>query len=300
MRPLIVLAALALTVPTAVPHLHAVQEAPLPDFGTFAAEVKTRLQTDSARQSGYVFTERRVEQKLDGSGRVREERVKVYEVYPPLPGEEPYRRLIEEDGRPVPAAALEKRDREQQKKAEKYARDAARQTRAGYEKAQRAYDKVMRERSDDIDDIFNVFDVRMIGRERIGGHGTIAFTLTPRAGARPRTDSGRMMRHFTARAWISETEFELVRVEVEAVDNVSFGLGLLARLHKGATATYERRKVNGEAWLPARVTYTGSGRVLLVRRLRLGGYSEFSNYRRFSVDTTTTIGDPSEWPSSPD
>ena len=300
MRPLIVLAALALTVPTAVPHLHAVQEAPLPDFGTFAAEVKARLQTDSARQSGYVFTERRVEQKLDGSGRVREEQVKVYEVYPPLPGEEPYRRLIEEDGRPVPAAALEKRDREQQKKAEKYARDATRQTRAGYEKAQRAYDKAMRERSDDIDDIFNVFDVRMIGREPIGGHGTIAFTLTPRAGARPRTDSGRMMRHFTARAWISETEFELVRVEVEAVNNVSFGLGLLARLHKGATATYERRKVNGEAWLPARVTYAGSGRVLLVRRLRLGGYSEFSNYRRFSVDTTTTIGDPSEWPSSPD
>jgi hypothetical protein len=98
-----------------------------------------------------------------------------------------------------------------------------------------------------------------------------------------------MMSNFSARAWISESEYELVKVDVEAVDSVSWGLGLLARLHEGATASYQRRKVNGEAWLPARVTYRGSGRVLLLRRMRLGGTSEFSNYRRFTVETTTAI-----------
>src|SRR5688572_18539686 len=62
------------------------QEKPLPDFDTFTAEVKRRLKTDEALQSGYAFSERQVEQKRDGAGRVREEHVKVYEVYPPLPG----------------------------------------------------------------------------------------------------------------------------------------------------------------------------------------------------------------------
>jgi hypothetical protein len=57
--------------------------------------VKKRLKTDEALQSGYAYSERQVAQKRDGDGRVREEHVKVYEVYPPLPGEEPYRRLIE-------------------------------------------------------------------------------------------------------------------------------------------------------------------------------------------------------------
>jgi hypothetical protein len=96
------------------------------------------------------------------------------------------------------------------------------------------------------------------------------------------------MRHFRARAWISESDAELVRVDVEALEDLSFGLGLLARIHKGATATYQRRKVNNEVWLPARVTWTGSARVLLLKQLRRRGISEFSGYRKFSVDTSTT------------
>jgi hypothetical protein len=268
----------------------AAQERPLPEFNAFVAQVKARLQTDSDLQSGYSYTERAVEQKLDSSGRVKDENVKVFEVYPALPGEEPYRRLVEEDGKPVPASELARRDRDRQKHVEEYAqRLSARQTDGDRQKAARQYEKAVKERADDIDDIFNVFDVRMLGRETVEGHGSIAFALTPRPNAQARTESGKMMRHFKARAWISESDYELVRVQVEAVDNVSFGLGLLARLHKGATATYQRRKVNGEIWLPAKVIYAGSGRLLLVKTMRLGGTSDFSNYRKFSVETTTTL-----------
>ena len=196
--------------------------------------MKDRLQTDSDLQSGYSFTEREVEQTLDGSGSVKQQTVKVFEVYPALPGEEPYRRLIEEDSKPVPASELAKRDRERQKHVEE---DTARrlstpQTETDRQKATRNDQKAVKERRDAIDDIFNVFDVRMTGRETMDGHDTIAFALTPRPRAVPRTDSGKMMHHFKARAWISESDHELVRVQVEAVDNVSFGLGLLARLHK--------------------------------------------------------------------
>ena len=60
MRALLV-AVLLVVVPVA-------QERPLPDFDTFAAEVKKHLATDEERQSGYVFNERRVEQKVDGGG----------------------------------------------------------------------------------------------------------------------------------------------------------------------------------------------------------------------------------------
>ncbi|HEX5110492.1 MAG TPA: hypothetical protein VFV95_18705 [Vicinamibacterales bacterium] len=265
------------------------QDRPLPDFDTFTAQVKKHLQTDEDLQAGYAFTERETEQKLDGSGRVKEQNVKVYEVYPGLPGEDRYRRLIEENGKPVPPAELEKKDRERQKKAEQYAREQTTLSESDRQRQKRDYEKAMKERREAIDDIFNVFDVRMVGRESIDGHDAIAFTLTPRPKATASTDSGRMMRHFSARAWISESDYALVKVNVEAVEPVSFGLGLLARLQKGATASYQRRKVNGESWLPARVTYRGSGRVLLVKSMHLGGTSEFSNYRKFSVDTTTEI-----------
>ena len=113
-----------------------------------------------------------------------------------------------------------------------------------------------------------------------------------RSGPWGENDDGRIMRHFRARAWISESDYELVRVEIEAIDNLSFGLGLLARVHKGTVATFQRRKVNNEVWLPERVTWTASARVMLLKTLRVRGVSEFSNYRKFTVDTSTTYARP--------
>ena len=252
--------------------------------------MKQHLATDEERQSGYTFIERRIEQKLDGSGRTKEETVKVFEVYPGLPGEERYRRLVEENGRPVPPARLAKQDRERREDAEEYAETLTNVSRQ--KAAAREYEKARREYQAAVDDLFRIYDIRMIRREPIDGHATIFATLTPKRSVKPLTDDGKIMRHFKARAWISESDYELVRVEIEALDDLSFGLGLLARIHKGTTATYQRRKVNDEIWLPAQVTWTASARVLLLRRLRLRGVAEFSGYRKFTVDTSTTYTNP--------
>lgn len=271
----------------------AAQERPLPDYETFAAQVKVHLATDEERQSGYTFTERLVEQKLDASGRTRDESVKVYEVYPGLPGEDRYRRLVEEDGRRVPPDQLAKQDRARQKRVEAYARRVAiTATPSQRQSVAREEDKARREYSAAVDDLFRVYDIRMLGREALEGHETIVAALTPKPGIRPLTRDGKVMQHFKARAWISESDYELVRAEIEAIDTLSFGLGLLARVHKGTVASYERRKVNNEVWLPAKVTWTASARVALVRVLRRRGLAEFSNYRKFTVDTSTTYAPP--------
>jgi hypothetical protein len=139
-----------------------------------------------------------------------------------------------------------------------------------------------------VDDLFRIYDIHMVRRESIAGHDTIFATLMPKEGVKPQTDDGKVMRRFKARAWISESDYELVRVEIEAIDDLAFGLGLFARVHKGTIATYQRLKVNNEIWLPEQVTWTASARVLLLKRLRLRGMAEFSGYRKFTVDTSTT------------
>jgi hypothetical protein len=263
-----------------------IAERPLPDFEAFTAKVKAHLATDEERQSGYVFTERRTEQKVDGSGKVTDESVKMFEVYPGLEGEERYRRLIEENGRPVPPDKLAKQDRDRKEEVDEYVRRSSQPK--SREKQRQEQEKRRRRYAAAVDDLFRVYDIKMVRRERIDGHDTIFATLTPN-GVKPQTDDGRIMTHFRARAWVSESDYELVRVEIEAIKDLSFGMGLLARVHKGTLASFERRKVNNEAWLPAKVTWTASGRVLLVRRLRLRGISEFSAYRKFSVDTDWKI-----------
>jgi hypothetical protein len=264
----------------------AAQDRPLPDQDSFLNETRKHLQTDNALQSSYVYVETRRELKLDKDGRTREESVKVVESYPGLPGEQRWERLISEDGRPVPADELARQDRERLQRANEMVQRLAKNSAKELARQERERQKARRERDEALSDIDNVFEIRMIGRERIEQHDTIAFALTPRRDAKPQTHAGDQMRHFSVRAWVSESDHELVKLEAEAVDDLKFGLGLLARLHKGARLSFLRRKVNGEVWLPAVVSYQGSGRVGLLVTLRRSGTSEFSGYRKYSVDTS--------------
>jgi hypothetical protein len=268
------------------------QQRPLPDPQLFLQEIRKHLETDDERQSGYMYVEKRHEQKLDKAGRPVGESVKVFESYPALPGERRWNRLIAEDGRPVPPAELEKADRERQQHAEEYARKLAKDPAKERDKQDRERGRNRRERVESIDEVFRVFDIRMLGREALEGHETIAFSLTPRPGVKPRTRDGNIMRNFSGRAWISESDYELVRLDIEAIDTVSFGFGLLARVYKGSQASFRRRKVNDEAWLPAMATYSASARIALVKVMRRGGVLEFSDYKKFGVDTSVTYGRP--------
>jgi hypothetical protein len=276
--------ALNATVPSA-------QERPLPDQGAFLAETRRHLQLDSTLQSSYVYQETRRRLTIDPDGHTQEQSVKILESYPGLPGEDRWERLIAENGIMLPARDRANQDRDRQQKA---AAIAARQL-ADPEKEriqrQREEDKDRRELDGILNDLFQVYDIRMTGREKIEGHDTIAFALSPRAGAKPATKEGGQMTHFRVNAWISETDHELVKVEAEALDNVSIALGGLARLNKGAQLSFTRRKVNGEVWLPASVNYNASVRVGLIFTTRRNGSSEFSNYRKYVVGTSSTFSD---------
>lgn len=268
------------------------QNQPLPDQQSFLLETRKHLQTDRTLQRSYVYTETRRELKLDKDGRTREESVKVVESYPGLPGEERWERLIAEDGRPVPPEDLARQDRERQQKANEMVQRLARNSSKELARQERELQKTHRELDEVVSDIYNVFDMRMIGRERVEDHDTIALLLTPRRDAKPQTRAGEEMRHFSVRAWISENDHELVKLEAEAIDDLTSGFGLLARVHKGARVSFLRRKVNDEVWLPAVVTYSGSARVGLLVTLRRSGTSEFSGYRKYSVDTSEGVGRP--------
>jgi len=266
------------------------QERPLPDYATFMAETRKRLQADDVRQSEYVYVETQRQQKLDATGKTTKETLDVFESYPPLPNEARWQRQTVKDGKPVPPEDLAKADRERQKKVLEYAKkleQSPEKVRAAEQK-KRDEERLDTERA--VDDALRVYDIKMLRREMMSGHETIVLSFTPRKGATPQTREVKMMRHFAGKVWVSESEYEVVRLEAEAIETASFGLGLLARVHKGSKATFERRKVNGEAWLPARATYAASARVLLVKVMRLGGTLEFSDYRKFSVQTETKIG----------
>ena len=209
------------------------QNRPLPDQESFLIETRKHLQTDSTLQSSYVYVETRRELKLDKGGRTREESVKVVESYPGLPGEERWERLIAEDGRPVPPEELARQDRERQQKANEMVQRLARNSSKELARQERELQKARRERDEAVSDIYNVFEIRMIGRERVEEHDTIAFLLTPRRDAKPKTRAGEQIRHFSVRAWVSENDHELVKLEAEAHRRPEVRLGCAGQAAQG-------------------------------------------------------------------
>ena len=130
-----------------------------------------------------------------------------------------------EDGRPVPPEELARQDRERQQKANEMVQRLARDSSKELARQERELQKARRERDEAMSDIYDVFEIRMIGRERVEEHDTIAFLLTPRRDAKPKTRPGEQIRHFSVRAWVSENDHELVKLEAEGIDNLRLGLG---------------------------------------------------------------------------
>jgi hypothetical protein len=69
------------------------------------------------------------------------------------------------------------------------------------------------------------------------------------------------------------------------IDPISIGLGILAKLQKGAMIEYERREFNDEIWLPVRIEIAFDLRLLLVKGLNKRQIIEYSDHKKYSVDT---------------
>ena len=237
--------------------------------------------TDRALQAQYTFMERREEITMSKLGKVKDGPVKVYEVYP---SEEPgntWKRLVSVDGKPLSAAELEKNDKEHQKHI------LERLNESPEKKAKRAREQA-----------------RNAPRTSARSTRSLPPTTSRWSGARPstairrswprssrgaaykaRTDEGKVMKKIRARAWIHETEYQIVRVEIEALDDIGVGIGVIGKLYKGTVGEFERTKVNGEVWLPARARLTAKGRALF-RKFAIDSVTEWWDYKKFSVSTT--------------
>jgi hypothetical protein len=257
-------------------------ERPLPDARAFAQEVRKRLRADRELQSEYTYIERREEIRVSKLGQVTEGPVKVYEVYPSVEPGGTYKRLIAVGGVPLSPAELAKADR---KHRDDLRRDRERRARETPRERARRLEKEAeerRQRAAVLDEIFDAYDIRLVSRALIDGHPTVLATLEPRSDHRPRTEEGELMKKLRAKAWVSELDYQIVRAEVEVIEDVTVGWGIIGRLHKGTRGVFERRKINNEVWLPSRESLVGSGRALLFRSFQVNTLTEYSGYRRVS------------------
>jgi hypothetical protein len=257
--------------------------APLPEIRPFLKEVRRHLRSDEALLAQYTFMEKLTEHRLDAKGRITKTKSEIYEVYPSFEPGQTYRKLVVRDGVPVPASEREDQDRKQAAEVEKLAHKLASEGPVSRQKREAEW----RRREEAIaGEVFEVYDISIVDRELLEGRSTILLKFEPRANVDPSSKTGKMLKKFRGRAWIDEADHQVARIECELIDTLSFGLGIAARLKPGAQVFFERHKINGEIWLPATARFRGSARFFLVKGISIDAESEYSDYRKFSVESS--------------
>jgi hypothetical protein len=284
MVPLLAVAALAALSPVAAQH------GPLPDRERFLAEARKRLASNELLQSRYTYRERVTEVRFNPFGAIGTGPIEIYEVYPVVPGQLTYRRLIERDGVPTPPTELLLADRQFLARYYQWQRDLARE---GQDERQARLKRETAEREKDrarAAEAVGLFQFTLERRDTLDGQPVILVRFVPRPNVQPTSREGRIAASFAGTAWVHEHEHEVMRVEAEAIEDTVFGYGVIARLHKGATALFIRQKV-GDVWLPVETRVNGTGRAMLFRKVNINYLREYSAYRVFDLaEFTKRIG----------
>jgi hypothetical protein len=272
----------------------------LPDEATFFAETRKRLESNPQLRARYAYRERRTEMHLNPFGRLGPGPVQMYEVFPGPTPALTYRRLVARAGEPLPPREITAQDREHLAKLEAHRKE--RETESAGDRARREARERARsaEARAQADEVLGLFDYSMVGRVTLDGHPAIIVRFSPRADARPRSREAKVAAAFEGRAWVHEHQFEVMRIEAAAVEDVSFGFGLIARLHQGATATLVRRPFTGGGWLPRESRFEGTGRALLLRRMTVQYVYEYSDYRPFDPDRLAAMLSGADTTARPD
>lgn len=258
----------------------------LPDSDAFIRKVLANLRSDGLLQSRYTFDLKQSKFKRDKNGDLQEVEVNEYEVFPSLDDKLTYQKHISKNGQELSSKDLEKQDQKQDKKLkdlskklEKKGIDA--QT---YLLQMEKIEQLKEERI--LKELPLLFNISIKGREIIDGRNAIILEFQPRPDYRASSKEAKLLSKISGRAWFCEEDHQLMKGEIEFIDNISFGWGFYARLHKGTKVTLRRQLVNDEIWMPAEIRFIGTARVLLLKKITFNTISEFSNYRKFSVNTS--------------
>jgi hypothetical protein len=255
---------------------------PLSELDSFLQNVRKHLHSNWMVQSQYTYIEKTIVQQPDSGGKSTKTETKVYEVYPSADEQFTYKKLISEDDIPAGARATSKGNGDRDKKLREWQVRREQEDSNHKRRREEKEREAKRKEDESLDEVFRLYKITIIGRERIEGVPVIGLLFEPRPAYEPKTEGGKILKKVHGKAWFSEEDHEYVRIEAELNDGLSLGLGFIVRLDKGTRMIFQRRKIDNEVWLPVISHFVGTGRILFVKSLRIDKEIAYSDYRKIS------------------
>ena len=230
------------------------------------------------RQRDYTYVEHQIEHRLDGKGQTKSTEVKTYEIVE-IYGEQ-VERLIEKDDKPLDSKDAAKEEEKIQKVMDKRKNESEGDRRKRQEKEEK-------EREDGrkfVTEIADAYNFTLVGSELVGGREAWVIDGEPRPGYEPHMKDAKFLPKFHGRVWIDKNDLQLSKMDVEALDTVSWGL-FLARFHKGSRFTLEQTRVNDEVWLPRQLAVKIDVRLALLKNFNFDLEQSYRDYKKFRTSS---------------
>ncbi len=252
---------------------------------------KNQDETDR-RINDYTFTQKVTERELDDKGRLKKEKVAVYEVYP-MADYGWVQKLVSENGAPLSPERAAKEERRVAEELEKAEREAPKlkEKRERQRAERRAKRKAKAEKEGVEDDDGDVGIATFLRasefvsprRERFRDRDVIVFDFRPRPGFKPSNTGESIASKLSGVIWVDPAERQVMRLEGRLVDSFKMGGGLLASVKPGSAFAFEQTRLDDGVWLPRFSQVNASARIMLFAGMSINETHEFSDYKRFST-----------------
>ena len=230
--------------------------------------------TNFERFKNYTFLERVEERRYGRNGNLSSKEIQTYEFM--VLGGRPYGKLVERDDKALP-------DKEARKEQEKVDKESAkRQHESASDKAKQDQDRAEERRY--LREVPEAFNLTVQGTEDVGGRPVWIIDAQPKPGYKPKIKRAEILGHLRGKIWVDQTDYQWVKAEVEVIDPISFGLGLV-KLAPGAVLNFDQVRVNDEVWLPAHIRVRADARLVYLRKLREELDITYRDYQKFQVDS---------------
>ena len=281
--PALLIATCALALAQTAAHLPKPAAAePPPNLDSIMRQSLQREISNARVLDNYVYEAKESTVTYDAAGHPEKTESKVTE-YLWVDGSR-YKRVIEENGKPVTGASATREQRKMDAEMAKRRQESPAERQKRLADDARRRDESRRSR----DEVARAFTFRLLGEESVSGQKCWKVAAEPKPGFVGQTRIGKVMPKMRGTIWVHQQGYEWLRVEAETLDAITFG-GFLAKLDKGSTFKMEQIRVNDELWAVRQINTRVTARALLLH-FNQGQQIEFRNYRRFSAESHLVDG----------
>jgi hypothetical protein len=270
----------------------------LPELKVLFKEIDDNQKAIDKIKENYAGSRTEEETEYEGNGKVKKVEKKEYTFFY-LSGDE-VSTLVKKDGKPLSAEEQKK----ESERVQKEIRDIQKREAKKEAKEEKAKEEGKSEEKDDpgIEVFLRACQFVNPRRERFRGQDVLVFDFEPNPEFKPHKLVEKLAQKLAGVVWIDEKAHDVARLEAYFVGDMKIAGGLLANLQKGTSFVFEQAFVNNEVWLPTYEEAHIGVRVLLVKGFKLNEVTRYSDYKKFNVETLSTIAKPkgaAEAPADP-